>query len=196
MIRPDELKAAPIFACLSDAQRERIAQNAAELFVKEGEWLIREGEAPWFFVLLEGCLDVEKEYGASSVVRARYRPGEFYGETPILLNSPAIASLRAHEKSRVVRLDRMQFRELIDSASECSDLVVKVMMKRVTMMQENMRETNPLRVLVIGPPYDADCRDIRAFLSMNRIPTNGSMNMIRHECPWKWLWILPDLSSL
>ena len=72
MIRPDELKAAPIFACLSDEQRERIAQNAAELFVKEGEWLIREGEAPWFFVLLEGCLDVEKEYGASSVVRARY----------------------------------------------------------------------------------------------------------------------------
>ena len=170
MIRPDELKAAPIFACLSDAQRERIAQNAAELFVKEGEWLIREGEAPWFFVLLEGCLDVEKEYGTSSVVRARYRPGEFYGETPILLNSPAIASLRAHEPSRVVRLDRMQFRELIDSSPECSDLVVKVMMKRVTMMQENMRETNPLRVLVIGPPYDTDCRDIRAFLSMNRIP--------------------------
>jgi len=170
MIHPDELKVAPIFACLSDAHRERIAQNAAELFVKEGEWLIREGEAPWFFVLLEGCLDVEKEYGASSVVRARYRPGEFYGETPILLNSPAIASLRAHEKSRVVRLDRMQFRELIDSSPECSDLVVKVMMKRVTMMQENMRETNPLRVLVIGPPYDADCRDIREFLSMNRIP--------------------------
>jgi thioredoxin reductase (NADPH) len=170
MIRPDELKAAPIFACLTDTQRVRIAQNAAELFVKEGEWLIREGEAPWFFVLLEGCLDVEKEYGGSSIVRARYRPGDFYGETPIMLNSPAIASLRAHEPSRVVRLDRMQFRELIDSSPECSDLVVKVMMKRVTMMQENMRETNPLRVLVIGSQYDAECRDIRAFLSMNRIP--------------------------
>ncbi len=170
MIRSDELKVAPIFACLSDAQRERIAQNAAELIVKEGEWLIREGEAPWFFVLLEGCLDVEKEYGGSSVVRARYRPGEFYGETPIMLNSPAIASLRAHEPSRVVRLDRMQFRELIDSSPECSDLVVKVMMKRVTMMQEHMRESNPLRVVIVGAQYDAECRDIRAFLSMNRIP--------------------------
>jgi thioredoxin reductase (NADPH) len=171
MIHPDELKAVPIFACLTDAQRERIAQNAADLHVLAGEWLIREGETPWFFVLLEGSLEVEKEYsGVARTVARRYQPGDFYGETPILLNSPTIASLRAHEASRVLRLDRLQFKELLDSSSDCSNMIVQMMMKRVTMVSEYMRDNNPLRVLVVGSQYDTDCRDIRVFLSLNRIP--------------------------
>jgi thioredoxin reductase (NADPH) len=71
------LKAIPIFACLTDALRQRIAQNAADLYVQEGEWLIHEGEAPWFFVLLDGSLEVEKEFGGASEVRGRYQPGDF-----------------------------------------------------------------------------------------------------------------------
>jgi len=171
MIRPDELKVFPIFACLTDAQRERIAQNAAELYVQPGEWLIHEGEVPSFFVLLDGVLEVQKEYGGSQRgVTMRYQPGDFYGEIPILLDSPTIASLRAHEPSRVIRLDRMQFKELIDSSPECSSLIVQVMTKRVTMIREYMRDNNPLRVVVIGSQYDTECRDVRAFLSLNRIP--------------------------
>jgi CRP-like cAMP-binding protein len=76
MIQPEELKKVPIFACLTDGQRERIAQNAADLRVQKGEWLIREGEVPSFFVLLEGVLEVEKEYGGASQVRGRYQPGD------------------------------------------------------------------------------------------------------------------------
>ena len=49
MIEADGLKQVPIFACLTDAQRVRFAHTAAELHVQDGEWLIREGEAPWFF---------------------------------------------------------------------------------------------------------------------------------------------------
>jgi thioredoxin reductase (NADPH) len=97
MIQPEELKRVPIFACLTDVQRERIAQNAADLRVEKGEWLIREGEVPSFFVLLEGVLEVEKEYGGASQVRGRYQPGDFYGETPILLDSPpSRRSVRTH----------------------------------------------------------------------------------------------------
>jgi len=110
MIQPDELTPVPIFACLTDMQRERTAQNAADLRLQAGEWLIREGEVPWFFVLLEGALDLQKEYGGSSQAIRYYRPGDFFGETPILLDSLTIASLRAREPSRVLRLDRMQLK--------------------------------------------------------------------------------------
>jgi thioredoxin reductase (NADPH) len=170
MVQPDALKSVPIFACLTDPQRERIAKNAAELIVQAGEWLIREGETPSFFVLLEGELEVEKEYGGSSKVRGRYQPGDFYGETPILLNSLTIASLRAHLPSRVLRLDRMQFQELIDFSPECSNIIVHTMMKRVTSIREYMRDNNPVRAVVAGLQYDAECRDIRMFLSLNHIP--------------------------
>jgi thioredoxin reductase (NADPH) len=169
MIKPDELKAVPIFACLTDTHRERIAQNAADLFVQAGEWLVREGEVPCFFVLLEGTLDVEKEYGGSSRARGSLLPGDFFGETPILIDSLTVASLRAHEPSRVLRLDRMLFKELIDTSPECSNLIVQVMMRRVTTMRDYVRENNLLRALVVGSQYDNECHDIRAFLSLNRI---------------------------
>src|SRR5271155_1534581 len=102
MIRADELAKIPLFNCLSESQRERIARTAAELHVQPGEWIIREGETPLFFVLLEGALYLEKEYGGASRVRSQYKPGDFYGETPILLDAPTIASLRAKESSRLV----------------------------------------------------------------------------------------------
>jgi thioredoxin reductase (NADPH) len=170
MIHPDELKAVPIFACLTDAQRERIAQNAADLSVEPGEWLVREGEVPYFFVLLQGTLNVEKEYGGASRARGDLAPGDFFGETPLLIDSLTVASLRAHEPSRVLRLDRMLFKELIDGSAECSNLIVQVMMRRVTTMREYVRGNNPCRAIVVGSPYDTECHDVRAFLSLNRIP--------------------------
>jgi thioredoxin reductase (NADPH) len=170
MITPDELKPFPIFACLTDAQRLRIVQNAADINLQKGEWLIREGEIPWFFVLIEGSLDMEKEYGGSGKIRGRYQPGDFYGETPILLDSLTIASLRAREPSRVIRLDRVMFKELIGASAECTRLIVQTMMKRVTATREYVLENDPLRVLVVGKPHDPDCRSVRTFLSTNRIP--------------------------
>jgi thioredoxin reductase (NADPH) len=170
MITPDELKPFPIFACLTDSQRLRIAQSAADINLQKGEWLIREGEIPWFFVLIEGSLDMEKEYGGSSKIRGRYQPGDFYGETPILLDSLTIASLRAREPSRVIRLDRGMFKELIGTSAECTKLIVQTMMKRVTATREYVLENDPLRVLVVGTQHDPDCRSVRTFLSTNRIP--------------------------
>ena len=170
MISPEDLQSIPLFSCLTDRQRQRLAANVAELNVQAGEWIIREGETPSFFVLLAGALDLEKEYGGASKVRGQYKPGDFYGETPILLDAPTIASLRATEPSRLIRLDRNQFKELIDSSADCTNLVVQTMTKRLASMREYMRENNPLRVLVVGSQYSDECRDVRAFLALNRIP--------------------------
>jgi thioredoxin reductase (NADPH) len=170
MIRPEELEKIPLFKCLDEIQRQRLAANVAELNVQAGEWIIREGETPSFFVLLQGALDLEKEYGGASKVRGQYKPGDFYGETPLLLDAPTIASLRATEPSRLIRLDRNQFKELIDSSAECTNLVVQTMTKRLASMREYMRENNPLRVLVVGSQYNDECREVRAFLALNRIP--------------------------
>ncbi|WP_158790332.1 FAD-dependent oxidoreductase [Granulicella sp. L60] len=170
MIHPDELKPIPFFACLSEELRHRVAQNAADLHIAKGDWLIREGEVPWFFVLLEGCVEIEKQHRGKNDASWEYHSGDFFGETSILLDAPTIASLRANETSRVVRLDRMLFKEIIDSSPECSNLVVQVMMKRVTAIRDYTRDHSPLRALVVASQYDTECRDIRVFLSLNRIP--------------------------
>ena len=170
MIQPDELLNIPVFDCLTEAQRIRLSQTAADVYVRPGEWLIREGDPPWFFVLLDGDIDVMKEFGGTEVVVNRYKRGDFFGEIPILLSSPSLASLRARELSRVIRLDSQQFRELIDSSPACSSIILQTMSKRMTRIQEYVRDNRSTRVLVVGSQYDTDCRDIRTFLTMNRIP--------------------------
>lgn len=170
MLQVSDLVKMPIFACLPESQQARLAQTAADVHVGPGEWLIREGDPVWFFVLLEGELEVFKEYAGQERSVKKYKVGDFFGETPILLNAPAIASLRATMPSRVVRLDKLQFKEMLDSSEECGALVMKTMSQRVSMIQDYVRENDPTRVLVVGSQYDTDCREIRQFLSMNRIP--------------------------
>ncbi|MEO7029536.1 MAG: FAD-dependent oxidoreductase [Acidobacteriaceae bacterium] len=170
MIQADELKGVPIFGCLTDVQRVRLAQSAADIVVQKDEWLIREGDPPWFFVLLHGALDVVKSYGGTDRVVNKYQPGDFFGEIPILMGSASIAGLRGRESSRVVRLDPLQFKELIDSSDECSAIIMKMMTSRVQKIQAYVRDQDATRVLVVGSQYDTDCRDIRTFLAMNRIP--------------------------
>ena len=170
MIQVEELQGIAIFDCLTDAQRLRVTQNAADIYVRPGEYLIREGEPPWFYVLLAGKVEVLKEYAGTERYVKDYNVGDFFGELPILLGAPALASLRGKEFSHVLRLDRLQFKELIDMSPACSSIILQTMSQRITMISEYVRDNNATRVLVVGSQYDTDCRDIRTFLAMNRIP--------------------------
>ena len=84
MIQLNDLKDIPIFDCLTEAQRLRVVQGAADIYARAGEWVIREGDLPWFFVLVEGDVDVMKEFGGSDVVVNRYKKGDFFGEIALL----------------------------------------------------------------------------------------------------------------
>ncbi len=170
MFKPEELEHIPVLNCLPEGLKERIAGIAADMHLCEGEWLIREGETASFCVLVEGSMDVLKEYNGQTIEVNRYKAGDFFGEVPILLSTPALASLRAREACRVMVLNRMQFKYMIDASPECSALVMKTMSTRISAIQEYVREAPAIRVLVVGSKYDTDCRDIRSFLSINRIP--------------------------
>ena len=170
MFELKDLDAIPVLACLPEAQRHQLAQVAADMRLCANEWLIREGESPWFFILISGALEVTKDFNGTPLVVNRYKPGDFFGEVPMLLGAPAVASLRAKEPSRVMRLDRLQFKDMIDGSAECSALIMKTMADRVTKIQEYVRDHPASRVLVVGSQYDSDCRDIRSFLAINRIP--------------------------
>jgi len=169
MITAEELQGFALFDSLSDEWRKRIADTAAELLVSEGEWIIREGETPSFFVLLSGALNCEKDFGAANKVIAASSPGDFHGEIPILLDSVTVVSLRATRPSRLLRLDRVQFQDMIASSRRCNELVMDIMTKRLQLIQEYMQVNDSTRVRVVGSPQSAECRDIRDFLSRNHI---------------------------
>ena len=170
MISPDELKANRIFACLDDAERQRFAERAADVRLQEGDWLIREGEVPSFFILLEGEMQLFKDVLGRSKDLYRYKEGDFFGEVPILLGAPSFAAVQAASKARLARFDAPQLFELIQTSAACSALILQTMTDRISKVQQFAAEVPSTRVLLVGTQYDNDCREIREFLSANRIP--------------------------
>ena len=170
MFELKDLENIPVMRCLTERQRAHFADVAADVRLCPGDWLIREGESPSFFICVSGSFDVLKEINGFQETVKRYGTGDFFGELNLLLSAASTASFRAHEPSRVMRLDPLQFKNLIDSSAECSALIMKAMSERVLRMQEYVLEKPASRVLVVGSQYDTDCREIRSFLSINRIP--------------------------
>ncbi|HEY4356637.1 MAG TPA: FAD-dependent oxidoreductase [Acidobacteriaceae bacterium] len=169
MITSEDLNKIRIFACLDEADRHRFASKAAELYLQPGDMLIREGETPYFYVLLEGTMQLSKEIQGRSMDLNQYEAGEFFGEVPIMLGVSHMASLRAAKFSRVARFERQQFQELIRTSETCSGIILQTMNDRLQRVQRYTLEMSSSRVLVVGSQYDVDCREIRTFLSMNRI---------------------------
>ena len=170
MFETKDLESIPVLACLPESARVQLARVAADMRLCAGEWLIREGETPWFYIVVSGSLEVLKEFNGRPEIVKLYKMGDFFGEVPLLLGAASFASVRAKEGCRVMRLDRVQFKDLIDSSAECSKLIMTTMTDRVTRLQEYVRDSPATRVLVVGSQFDVDCRDIRSFLSANRIP--------------------------
>ncbi len=172
MVTIEELRSAKIFSGMDEAELLRLAQKAADIRLAPGEWLIREGEPPWFYVLFEGRLQMLKDVlgRQQNLHEYHYEGGDFFGEVPILLGTSALVSLQAITACHAARFDRQQFQELIRDSKEISALVLQTMNERVMRVQKYAAAAPSSRVLIVGTRYDTDCRDIRSFLSANRIP--------------------------
>jgi thioredoxin reductase (NADPH) len=169
MITPDLLKDVPLFAEVPPPELASIAARAADVQLREGEWLMHEGEAASFFILLSGNISVSKTFGGIERKITDYSPGMFFGEVPLLLGSPAIASLRATVASRVFRLDEHDFRELIFACPRLNAELLRMMATRVGNLQQAALETPVATVTIIGHRYDLACHDLRDFLARNRV---------------------------
>jgi thioredoxin reductase (NADPH) len=172
MFTRDELKQSKLCSVLNETELTRFAEKAADVRIAPGEWLIREGEPPSFFVLFEGKLRMVKEIlgRAQDLFEYEYAIGDFFGETPILLGTQYLVSLRAEGHCRVARLEQQEFQNLIRDSKEASAMILQTMNDRLMRVQRFATTVPSSRVVILGTKYDTDCRDIRAFLAANRIP--------------------------
>jgi thioredoxin reductase (NADPH) len=170
MITSDTLKAAKLFAGLQEGELTRLAKRAADIRLEPEEWLIREGERQHFFVLLEGILQLKKDVMGRETDIAEFTAGDFYGEISLLFGIPSLSSLRAKSRCRVARFEAQQLQELIQGSSTSGSVILQTMKERLARIDKYALDLPAARVHVIGSQYDTDCRDIRAFLGMNRIP--------------------------
>jgi len=169
MITPDILRPVPLLAELDESYLQGIAYMAADIHLLAGEWLIQEGQVPAFFILLSGEVEITKLIGGAEMVLGHYHAGDYFGEVPLLLGSPAVASVRALRDIRIARLDAADFQALLRKSETLSNGILQTMMQRVGNLKRLAVETPVSQTLIVGPPAHAACYDLRQFLSRNRI---------------------------
>ena len=169
MITREDLQSVSLLADLPPEQVDAIAARAADLTLDPGDWLIREGELAAFFFLLRGRLAVFKSVAGADRQIGTYDPGVYLGEVPLLLNSPAIASLRAEAPSRVARLEADDFHELILSSQRLSDQLFATMVQRITRAREVTAAFPRTAITLVGQRWDPACHEVRNFLARNRV---------------------------
>jgi CRP/FNR family cyclic AMP-dependent transcriptional regulator len=96
---PARLKAIPLFAGLTEREREQVARWADELDVPEGKHLVDEGRfAHEFFVIEEGTAEVR--HGDEKLTELG--PGDFFGEIALVEHQRRTASVIATSPMRTI----------------------------------------------------------------------------------------------
>jgi thioredoxin reductase (NADPH) len=169
MITREDLRSIALLAELPPDQIDAIAARSADLSLDPGEWLLREGEQAAFFFLLRGRVTAVKSFGGVEREINTLTAPTFFGEVPLLLGSPSIASLRADEACRVGRLEVEDFHELILSSRRLSDQLFTTLVQRITKARGLVSEIPRTAITVVGQRWDPDCHDLRNFLARNRV---------------------------
>src|SRR6185369_7634937 len=104
-----QVRSMPLFAGLDDAQLgciepgEVVELPAGTVLVAEG------GQFPFFFVVLEGEVRLSRTYDRQSILMGVIKPGNYTGETTLLLNTPWLSTARIGSPAKLFRLAEEDF---------------------------------------------------------------------------------------
>jgi signal transduction histidine kinase len=141
------LRKVPLFANLKEEDDVCIEQ-AEEWRLPAGELLVKEKEPlEHFFVLLEGEVSVSKKDGDQEIIVARYRPGSFFGEVPLLLGVPAILTARAESDCRLIVFSEDRFWRLLRLCPSIAGEIFRAMAARLRNLEGSRRQQEKLAAL-------------------------------------------------
>jgi len=162
------LREAQTFPRLDHDMVARVAGYGTEDVIPAGGLLYRRGDRNAdFFVVLDGELEVFVE-GPSRErdVFARHRASQFTGETTLLNGRESLVSTQACCETRVIRLPRAQFRRLMATEPDISEIVMRAfILRRMGFLQHGHGG-----VTLIGPSHCAETLRLRRFMTRNGYP--------------------------
>ena len=171
MIEFGELRRLAVFDGVCDASLRRAVAHAADVRIDEGQWLVREGEAPAFYVLLSGAYDLMKRYGDELRRPGRARGARRAPRRAADRARHAILRRRAGDQAAArgaVRPAAVRGRPLRESAP-LRERIVAAIQNRIEGLESAAASTRRVPV-VIGRSHDPDCHGLRDFLSRNQVP--------------------------
>jgi thioredoxin reductase (NADPH) len=169
MITAETLVHIPLFESTPHEALRKIVSRSADIRANSGDWVVLEGEAAAFYVVVEGKCEIVKMTAGAEQIVERVESGGFFGETSLLLGASFLAGLRAVEPSRLMRLEALDFHELLAQCPNASPRILATMARHVSGLQQASIVAPLLSVTVLGQRNDPACYDLRDFLTRNQI---------------------------
>ena len=141
MVTPEFLKGIDVFKGLEDAQYEKLASVCGEMQFKDGEFVVKKGDASnALYILAEGACDVKIEIGGYSQFTVhQLNPGDVFGEVGFIDGSVRSADIIAVRPSRIVVLEHKGLMEIAESDPKLGFRIILNLAKKIC---ERLRRTN------------------------------------------------------
>jgi CRP/FNR family cyclic AMP-dependent transcriptional regulator len=139
--REDQLAKVPFFDGLTREALSLIAQVTSEEAHAQGTRIFQYGDpGDKLFVILEGKVRISREVsGMGEEALAVLGAGQIFGEMALLDEAPRSADARAHERCRLLVIQKDAFDDLLFMHK---DLAYEVLWACVRIMSARLRETN------------------------------------------------------
>jgi signal transduction histidine kinase len=99
-----QVRSMPLFSGLDETQLSCIEPGEV-IELPAGTVLVSEGERlPFFFLVLEGEVRLSRTYDRQTILMGLVKPGNYTGETTLLLDAPWLASARIGKPAKLFRL--------------------------------------------------------------------------------------------
>ena len=169
MLTPDEVRAVPLFAGLSDADVDRLVRTSADILLRPGEYAVHEGGERALYAVLAGKVEVVKLFDGVERSLGWRLPGAIFGEVPLAFATPFPGGYRAAEAARVMRMEPQHYYAIAASAPEVAETVGALARERIGGLQGIAMQPPKAQVTVFGERWDPACSELRRFLSRNQI---------------------------
>jgi thioredoxin reductase (NADPH) len=169
MISLELIEALDVFGGVTRVEIAHLLPRVEDLQVKLGQYVVREGEAPSFIIVLQGSFEITKSLGPMERVIATRAPGEFFGEISLMFGASSNAGLRAAKDGRALRIDAVDFRALLHASPAFAQRVRTRLYDKIDGLFEFATAAPPAAVIITGDRDDGACRKLRHFLALNQV---------------------------
>jgi thioredoxin reductase (NADPH) len=162
-----EKRATQLWPVLDDRQIARLARSGQEQRLPAGTLLFDEGEYNLpFFVVLEGEVEVVHPRGKLEEPIVVHSSGQFTGEVVLLTGGRALVRGRARTDVHVLRLEPEQFRAVVQTDFELSEIFMRAfILRRVGLILGQQGDA-----VVIGSRHNGPTLRLQEFLTRNGHP--------------------------
>ena len=195
----EEVRSAPIFASLTDAQLECIEPGEV-IDVPAGTVLINEGDRyTYFLVILAGEIRLSRIYDRQEILMGVMKPGMFTGEITLLLDVPWLASARVGKDARFFRLGQEDFWRMLGTCHAVARQIFTSAahkMRNVEGYSQQREKLASLGTMAAGLAHELNILDRRRFgtLRLAAFDLGGFRSWAALPSPPRPLPVLPGRS--